>query len=78
MIHINYITINLLLNTFCVELLLLPPDGHVGGVPARQGEGLVTVPTGLVVDHEDPVIFGVLSGSQHLRNKVITSFTLER
>ena len=74
------------LNTFCVELLLLPPDGHVVGVPARQGEGplevivdaLVAVPTGLVIDHEDPLIFGVLPGSQHLWNKVNTSLTLER
>ena len=57
----------------CVELLLLPPDGHVRGVPARQGEGpleivvdaLVTVPTGLVVNHKNPLIFGVLPGSQH-------------
>ena len=73
MINIKYMTIKLLLNTFSVELLLLPPDGHVGGVPARQGEGpleivvdaLVAVPTGLLVNHENPLIFGVLPGSQH-------------
>ena len=77
MINFNYCTIKLL-NTFCIELLLLPPDGHVVGIPARQGEGplevvvdaFVAVPTGLVVDHEDPLIFSVLLGPQHIRSKV--------